>query len=667
MVKRLKRGDILKSFCLAALVAAVLPAAALQAQADPAPLFGARESIQDISLSPDGAKVAFLAPATGAGMALVVADVTGATPPARILTLDGDPEKLDWCGWVSTARLVCGVHATTDAVGVLATVWRLIAIDADGGNVKRLTAGSNSRALEFDWQGGDVLDWLPDSNGEVLMTRAIIPEYSTGTHLANTAEGLAVERVDTRTLTRKRVEPPRRDAVEFITDGNGTVRVVGTRASDSDSGYAANMIRYFYRPKDASGWKPLSTVSAVNKEGFDPVAVDRDLDLVYGFGRKDGRRALLSLSLDGNMTEKLVFAHPEVDVAGLMRIGRRHRVVGVTYVTDKRQAEFFDPPLKALAKSLSKALPGLPLVRFIDSSLDEDKLLLWAGSDVDPGRYYLFDKTSKKLNEILLSRNELEGVTLAPVKPISYRAADGTMIPGYLTLPPGAVAGQKVPGIVMPHGGPGARDEWGFDWLSQYFAARGYAVLQPNFRGSTGYGDAWFQKNGFQSWRIAIGDVNDGARWLASDGISEPGKVAIVGWSYGGYAALQGALVEPDLYRAVVAIAPVTDLEAMRSMARHYTNFPAVDAFIGTGPHVKTGSPAQNAEKMKPPVLMFHGDMDLNVDVGQSRLMAAKLRDAGKKAELVIYPKLDHYLEDSKVRAEMLGKSDAFLRGAMGL
>jgi dipeptidyl aminopeptidase/acylaminoacyl peptidase len=219
----------------------------------------------------------------------------------------------------------------------------------------------------------------------------------------------------------------------------------------------------------------------------------------------------------------------------------------------------------------------------------------------------------------------------------------------------------------MPHGGPGARDEWGFDWLAQFFAAKGYAVLQPNFRGSTGYGDAWFQKNGFQSWKTAIGDVNDGGRWLVQQGIAAPDKLAIVGWSYGGYAALQSAVLDPALFKAIVAVAPVTDLETLRGEAKPFTNFPLVDRFIGHGDHVRDGSPARNAKAIKAPVLMFHGDMDQNVGIGESRLMADKLRDAGGKVELVEFKGLDHQLDDSKARAAMLGRADAFLHASLHL
>jgi dipeptidyl aminopeptidase/acylaminoacyl peptidase len=339
-------------------------------------------------------------------------------------------------------------------------------------------------------------------------------------------------------------------------------------------------------------------------------------------------------------------------------------VVGVSYATEKRQAVYFDPGLQALGKSLSKALPGLPLVQFVDSSLDENKLLIRAGSDTDPGRYYIYDKSAKRLAEIMVARPELESATLATVKAVTYKAADGTDVPAYLTLPPGS-DGKKIPAIVMPHGGPNARDEWGFDWLAQYYASRGYAVLQPNYRGSSGYGDAWFQRNGFQSWRTAIGDVNDAGRWLVSQGIADPSKLAIVGWSYGGYAALQAAVVDPGLFRAVVAIAPVSDLAVFKQGWAGWSNYRVMSEFIGSGPHLTEGSPAQNAGKFQAPVLLFHGERDFNVPIRQSRIMSDQLKDAGKKAELVVYQNLDHYLEDGQARADMLRRSDAFLRAEL--
>ena len=198
-------------------------------------------------------------------------------------------------------------------------------------------------------------------------------------------------------------------------------------------------------------------------------------------------------------------------------------------------------------------------------------------------------------------------------------------------------------------------------------AQRGFVVLQPNYRGSEGYGSAWFANNGFRGWKTSIGDVADAGRWLVKQGMADPSKLAVVGWSYGGYAALQANVLDPDLFKAVVAIAPVTDLALLKEKAKLYTNSELIADFVGSGPHVMEGSPAQNAQVFKAPVIMFQGDNDLNVDIGQPRLMDKELRKAGKSSELVIYKDLEHSLKDGTVRADMLRKSDAFLRKQLKL
>jgi dipeptidyl aminopeptidase/acylaminoacyl peptidase len=316
---------------------------------------------------------------------------------------------------------------------------------------------------------------------------------------------------------------------------------------------------------------------------------------------------------------------------------------------------------------LAKALPALPIIGIVDSSVDENKLLVFAGSDNNPGVYYLFDRKASQLQTLLAVRDELVDVPLASAAPIRYPAADGTMIPAYLTLPPGEKDPKNRPAIVMPHGGPAARDYWQFDWLAQYFAAQGYVVLQPNFRGSSGYGDAWFEQNGFKSWPVAIGDVLDAGRWLVAQGIADPAKLAVIGWSYGGYAALQAAVVDAKLFKAVVAIAPVTDLAALKEEHFGWSDYELVSGYIGAGPHLRDGSPIENAASIKVPVLLFHGAHDRNVSIQQSKRMAARLASVGGKCEIVTWPELDHQLEDSAARTQMLRKSAEFLRQSLGM
>ena len=361
----------------------------------------------------------------------------------------------------------------------------------------------------------------------------------------------------------------------------------------------------------------------------------------------------------------MVFAHPEVDVDDVLRIGKFQRPVAAVFTTEREQLHYFDPQLGALAASLTKALPGHPDVHIADESWDGTKKLVYVDSDARPGRYFLYDTATRKLGPLLSTYPGLDGVALGSVTAVRYAAHDGTMIPAYLTLPPGRTDARGLPGIVMPHGGPAARDTAGFDWLAQFFAAEGFAVLQPNFRGSTGYGDAFFAQNGYKSWPLAIGDVADGGRWLLTQGVPAA-RLAIVGWSYGGYAALQANVVDPDLFRATVAIAPVTDLDLLRTEATGYTNYRQIAAMVGTGDLVRSGSPARNAARFKAPVLIFHADKDQNVDIAQSRAMVAALKKAGAKVEFVEYKNLDHQIDDSVAREDMLTKSAAFLKAATG-
>ncbi len=651
---------------LASAPASPAPAAAAPAAAsDPAAVFGARPSVEQISMSPSGNKIAYITPGRGQSTVLLTVDAAGGTEPKQALYADGKPERIKSCFWVSEERLVCTIVMMEQNGEEVYPFSRLLAIDADGRKQQMLSRPGRSDDAYVALSGGAVVDALPGQDGLVLMSRIYIPEERQGTNLNDSRQGLGVDRLDTRDGSTRAVEQPRKDAIDFISDGRGEVRIMGTLGTGA-SGYSRSTINYYYRKKGSRDWQPLSIVDINRNSGFDPYAVDPVLDVAYGLKRTNGRAALYSVALDGSMKETLIFAHPEVDVDDLIRIGRSRRVVGASYATEKRQGVYIDPALQALGRSLSKAIPGLPLIQFVDSSMDENKLLIRAGSDTDPGRYYIYDKSAKRLAEIMVARPELEGATLAQVRPVTYKASDGTDVPAYLTLPPGS-SGKGLPAIVMPHGGPGARDEWGFDWFAQYFAARGYAVLQPNYRGSSGYGDAWFKRNGYQSWRSAVGDVNDAGRWLVSQGIADPSKLAIVGWSYGGYAALQANVLDPDLFHAVVAVAPVADLGMFKQGWTGWSNYKIMSDLIGSGPHLTEGSPALNAGRFKAPVLMFHGDRDFNVPIRQSRTMADRLKDAGKRGELVVYQNLDHYLEDGEARADMLRRSDAFLRASLGI
>lgn len=657
----------LKHLLAGALITICPPLLAQSAQPfDASAAFGARESVSDLRLAPNGASVSYLAPTQGQGSALHTLSLLPGAKDKVALSSDGNPDRLVGCNWVSDLRLVCEVSAVLkDPTYRFLPFTRLIAVNADGSNMQLLSKRENAHSRGLALGGGSVIDWLPDEDGAVLMTRQYLADEHLGSHLGSSNHGLGVDWLDTASLKTKQIEAPRAEAVEYISDYRGTVRIVGIDVRRS-RGMESGIIQYMYRPKGSREWRQLGDFSYADEVGFNPLAVDPELNVAYGLKKNDGRWALYSVTLDETPRERLIYGRPDVDVGDLIRIGRRQRVVGVSYITDASHAEIFAPEIAGLLGSLSKVLPQQPLLRIADSSNDESKLLVFAGSDSDPGVYYIFDRKSHQLQTFLVARSPLEGVKLASVKPMSYPAGDGVSIPAYLTLPPGITDPKGLPAIVLPHGGPEDRDTWGFDWLPQFFAARGYVVLQPNFRGSSGYGSDWLQHNGFKSWEVAVGDVLAAGHWLVSQGIADPGKLAIIGWSYGGYAALQSAVTDPSVYKAVIGIAPVTDLAALKEESRHWTDYELVDKYLGNGPHIHDGSPIEHADKMKVPVLLFHAGFDRNVSIEQSRRMAARLKAAGASCELVTWENLDHQLEDSAARAQMLSKSDAFLRQAFG-
>lgn len=628
--------------------------------ADLAMTFAARPAAFRAAMSPDGTEVVYLGAYKTGGRAVVRANI--ATGKTNIVFASADQTIApQWCAYKSTTRLICGVYGIVGAGKEMQDFTRIIAVDGDGKNVQMIGQNTGARASVV-FGGGYVLNWLPDDPDHVIMQVSTGESDTRDTNIKAAVPGTAAALVDINKGTRRIIERSNPIVRLLGADNQGNVRLRGI--VDDRDGYVMNSMGYFVRPKGSSDWKPvgkavLSDNSAMSFDGFDDGG-----DNLYQLKLLDGRQALCTLPTDGSSAATLVYANPKVDVDGVLRIGKYNRAVAATYTIEEAEYVFFDPQLKALTRSLSKALPATPNVAVLDESWDGTKKLVYADSGNTPGRYYLFDATTKKLGELFATMPQFDGVALGSVSAVTYAAKDGTIIPGYLTLPPGKTSAKGLPAMVMPHGGPSARDSGGFDWLAQFFAASGYAVLQPNFRGSSGYGEAFFAKNGYQAWPLAIGDINDGARWLVSQGV-DPKKLVAFGWSYGGYAVLQANVVEPGLYRATVAVAPVTDLPLKRQLALGYSNYKLVDAQIGTGPHVVLGSPARQADKITAPILMFHADKDLNVDIQHSRLMASALRSAGKRYELIEYKGLDHQIDDSEARRDMLSRSAAFLAAAL--
>ncbi len=623
-------------------------------------LFGTRPSVSFLDISPSGRYAVYIAPARGTASAAVVADLQAGGEARPILRASGQPERLAWCRFVSDARLICQIRGLGNVEGQLIPFSRLFAVNADGSDIRELgqrRSFDDARLRQFD---AAILDWLPRDGTAVLMERDYVPEgRQTGTRTSRRADGLGVDRLDITTLRVTQIEPPSDQASGYMTDGRGNIRMM-IQARTAGEGQRISRTDFLYRLADSRGWREFSSYDYVSRDGMYPIAIDGERNVAYALRKLNGRLALYRVRLDESLFSELVYANERVDVDYAVRLGRGGPVIGAAYTDDRERIHYFDREYEQLAATLSRSIPGNPAIGFRDVTADGSKILIFASSDSNPGRYYLYDRGRRALEEIMSVRPQLDEVRLAAVRPIAYPAADGVQVPAYLTLPPGRQDARGLPGVVLPHGGPSARDTGGFDELAQYLAHLGYAVLQPNYRGSEGYGDEWMAQNGFRGWQTSIGDVTAGGRWLVTQGV-DANRLGIVGWSYGGYAALQSGVTEPGLFKAIVAIAPVTDLALLWEQAEGFTNYRLVREQVGQGPHVRAGSPLQNVGRITAPVLMFHGTRDINVAVLHSQRMDSALRGAGKNSELVTFDGLEHDLGDSQALTRMFARIGEFL------
>ena len=265
---------------LCAMASAVLPAGVAAQSADrpvtisavplaeAAASFGALEAVSGISLSPDGNSIAFITPSTGQGNDLYVVGTAEGATPRRVLRARGDPERLNWCSWASNSRIICETFGTSEYAGEIFNASSIVAVDAAGGNVRNLSTRRGVNAIGIDLRGGDVIDQLRADDDAVLMMRSYVPEANVGSNIRSDAEGMGVDRVDVHNASIRRVESARRDAVEYITDGNGNVRIMATQAIVGQTRQLADTVRYLYRPVNQTGWQLLSTVNVLTGEGF---------------------------------------------------------------------------------------------------------------------------------------------------------------------------------------------------------------------------------------------------------------------------------------------------------------------------------------------------------------------------------------------------------------
>jgi dienelactone hydrolase len=654
--------------------------AAVRAGPPPVSAFVGLNSVTDVTISPQGRYLSMVVFGKGRYVALV-RDLTDSSPSATRVVMQSDPDKLELesCAWVTETRLICGLREmVAGPSGIVFSAESYAAVDADGKNPKTLMQQSASEGIP------QIIDWTSGKQGAILVAtarderdpvaRALMragggttgtDAFGSGTTSSGANRGTFSEfpgifSLDTLSGHLQLETPPHPPMRQFVSDHQGHVRV----GWGSQTG--TTQVEYYAHPSEGSGWHLLykDEASTPNGGANEPIAICSDNpDCAYALGPSDGREALWRIDLTGKKPPTLEFAHPIADVAA--HISRERRVLGVSYETDRPFLYATDPKIESIMPALKSALPNGFVVP-VSYTADNKVYVVRTRSDVDPGTYYLYNHEKGSLTRIAGGYPDLDPKTLGRMQSISYPAQDGTSIPGYLTVPPGQRA-EHLPLIVMPHGGPTERDRWEFDFLRAFLVSRGYAVLQMNFRGSAGYGVKW-RDDAHQDWGgLTYSDVTDGARWAIKQGIADPKRMCIVGWDFGGYVALLGAVRNPDLYRCSISIAGISDLSLLEPQEGNLANGASVRQQLGTtSEKLRQDSARRHAAELSIPLLMIHGDRDAQAQVEQSDAMDSALKQAGKPHEFVRISGATHQMSRESDRVTLLSSVEKFLNEHIG-
>ena len=515
--------------------------------------------------------------------------------------------------------------------------FRIYAVNIDGTNEVNLTP--------FDNVQSQIIDDLEDN-----------PDYMiVGLNIRNPQIHDAYRlNVNSGELTMLAENPG--NISSWMTDNNGVLRIATTSDGINTS--------ILYREDETKEFVSILTTNF--KESVSPLFFTFDNSELYvSSNRGRDKSAIYTFNLEAAKEDKLIFEHPEVDVYSLMRSKKRQVITGVVYTTDKTRRVFFDKEREALQQKIEQKLPNID-VAISSFNKDETKAVLVAYSDKSRGTYYYYDIKDDKLSKLADLSPWLNEEDMASMIPISYQSRDGLTINGYLTLPVGS-SGKNLPVVVNPHGGPWARDYWGFNSEVQYLANQGYAVFQMNFRGSTGYGREFWELS-FKQWgKTMQDDITDGVNWLISEGIADPDRIAIYGASYGGYATLAGLTFTPDLYACGVDYVGVSNLftfietippywELYRQMLYEMVGHPEKDKVLLT-----EGSPALNVEKIKAPLFIAQGANDPRVKKSESDQMVEALKNQGVDVPYMVKENEGHGFYNEENRFDFYRAMTEFL------
>lgn len=637
----------------------------------PVEAFAAPPLVQKAALSPDGQKIALMVNAEGTST-ILVQDLGPPGKRVSLMSSDNREYSFNWMRWVSNDRLLVATMfpskrllTSSGSVGGVATYeTRLLSARIDGSKVINLMK-PNSFQGELQPQYQDqVLDFEPDGGKHVLLA---LSDHSNG-NMERTSFGLGptVVSLDVENGTRSHLFNSRDKFRSWMVDRNHQVRL-GIYQDKTE-------IEIHACDPDGQNWRKLWSYQALSKDRLSPLGFGKDPHELFLLANHEGRRALFSVDLrDPTLTRTLKLADKQRDLDGSLVYSRKTgEAVGLTGSgeVDKAHDTYWDSDRRELVSLIDSALPGR-FNRIVSMSHDESRYIVFSSNARTPGEFYLGDERTHSMALLAPRHPGLNAKDMVTKQSFKIKARDGLELPAFLSLPQGVEA-RKLPTVLLVHGGPQSHDDASFDTWVQFLANRGYAVLQVNFRGSTGYGTELLQA-GLRRWGLEMqDDLSDATQWAIARGTAAPKRVCIVGASFGGYAALMGVAKTPDLYQCAVSFAGVSDLaETLHDTGIYRDLKDVAEIQIGSldkdAEQLKATSPRYLAGQITAPVLLVHGTEDRSVPIYQSELMDQALTTAGKVHRFIKQDRGDHHLSRYDHSLQFFKEMESFLVQHIGL
>lgn len=579
------------------------------------------------TISPGGKHIAYLAP-HNSRMNIYVQE-TGSDKATRITNVT--ERDIMVCFWGNDNTILYARDKDGDEN------FHLYSINKDGSSEKDLTP--------FDGVKCNIVDELYDSETDILIElNKRVPEV------------FDVYRLNFETGEMVMAAQNPGQISSWLADHNGSIRAAIVTDGVNNS--------VLYRESDKDEFKTIITTDF--RESLRPMFFTFDNKNVYAasnIGRD--KSAIIKYDISAGKELEVLYEHPEVDLNHLAYSKKRKSLTAISYVTWKNERHFLDKEIEALFARLAKELQGYEIT-ISDMNKNEDVFIIRTYSDRSLGSYYIYDKNADTLKKISDISPWLDENEMCEMKPMTYSTTDGFTINGYLTLPKG-VEHKNLPVVVNPHGGPWHRDVWGYNPEVQFLANRGYAVLQMNFRGSTGYGRKFWESS-FKQWgKTMQNDITEGVQWLIAKGIADPKRIAIYGGSYGGYATLAGLTFTPDLYAAGIDYVGVSNLFTfMKSIPAYWKPYlETLYVMVGDPDKDKQlmedASPVFHVDKIKAPLFVVQGRMDPRVNVNESDQMVEALKKRGIDVPYMVKDNEGHGFQNEENKLELYGEMERFL------